>query len=67
MTVRPGDLIIGDCDGVVVVPKEQEDDVITKARAKFEKEQHIAELLKQGKTSLEIYGFDSLIEKLSAL
>lgn len=67
VTVRPGDLIIGDCDGIVVVPKEQEDDVIAKAKAKFEKEQHIVELLKQGKTSLEIYGFDSLIEKLSAL
>ncbi|MBR3356689.1 MAG: 4-carboxy-4-hydroxy-2-oxoadipate aldolase/oxaloacetate decarboxylase [Solobacterium sp.] len=67
VTVHPGDMIIGDCDGVVVVPKEQEDGVFAKAQAKFEKELHITEALKQGKTSLEIYGFDKLIEKLSAL
>ncbi len=65
--VHPGDLIIGDCDGVVVVPKENEDDVIAKAKAKFEKEEHIVEMLKAGKTTLEIYGFDHLISKLENL
>lgn len=65
--VNPGDMIIGDCDGVVVVPKENEDEVIAKAKAKFEKEEHIVELLKAGKTTLEIYGFDSLISKLENL
>lgn len=64
VTVRPGDIIIGDCDGVVVVPQEAEDEVFEKAKAKFEKEIHIVEQLKQGKTTLEIYGFDKLIEKL---
>lgn len=63
VTVRPGDVIIGDCDGVVVVPKEVEDDVFAKAKAKFEKEKKIVEALYQGKTTLEIYGFDKLIEK----
>ena len=67
ITVHPGDLIVGDCDGVVVVPREQEDEVIRKAQAKFEKEEHIVELLKEGKTTLEIYGFDKLIEKLQAI
>lgn len=64
IVVNPGDMIIGDCDGVVVVPKENEDEVIAKAKAKFEKEEHIIELLKAGKTTLEIYGFDKLISKL---
>lgn len=64
--VNPGDMVIGDCDGVVVVPREYEDEVFTKAKAKFEKETHIVEALKQGKTTLEIYGFDKLIEKLMA-
>ncbi|MCR4952397.1 MAG: 4-carboxy-4-hydroxy-2-oxoadipate aldolase/oxaloacetate decarboxylase [Solobacterium sp.] len=67
VTVHPGDMIIGDCDGVVVVPKEDEDTVFAKAQAKFEKEVHIAEELRKGATSLELYGFDKLIEKLSAL
>ncbi len=64
--VNPGDIIIGDCDGVVVVPQECEDEVFAKAKAKFEKETHIVEALKQGRTTLEIYGFDKLIEKLQA-
>ena len=62
--VHPGDLILGDCDGVVVVPQAQEDEVFAKAEAKFEKEKHIVEQLLAGKTTLEIYGFDTLIEKL---
>ena len=62
--VNPGDIILGDCDGVVVVPQEQEDEVFEKALAKYEKEQHIVEQLFAGKTTLEIYGFDKLIEKL---
>ena len=62
--VHPGDMILGDCDGVVVVRRTQEDEVFEKALAKFEKEQHIVEQLLAGKTTLEIYGFDKLIEKL---
>ena len=60
VTVRcyPGDIVLGDCDGVVVVPQA--------AEAKFEKEEHLVEMLKAGKTTLEIYGFDQLIEKLKA-
>ena len=65
--VNPGDIVLGDCDGVVVVPQEEEDRVFQGALAKFEKEQHIVELLKEGKTTLEVYGFDKLIEKLKAM
>ena len=65
--VNPGDIILGDCDGVVVVPQDKEDEVFAAAQAKFEKEEHLVELLKAGKTTLEIYGFDKLIEKLEAL
>lgn len=63
--VQPGDLIVGDCDGVVVIPQDHEDEVIEQACSKFDKEQKIVEQLKQGKTTLEIYGFDRLIQKLS--
>lgn len=61
ISVRPGDIVFGDCDGVVVVPKEDEDEVFQKAERKYEKEQHIVEDLLNGKTTLEIYGFDKLI------
>lgn len=62
ITVCPGDIVLGDCDGIVVIPREQEDEVFAKALAKFEKEEHILAQLKEGKTTLEIYGFDRLIE-----
>ena len=60
--VRPGDIIFGDCDGVVVIPQEQEDEVFEKALDKFEHEKEIVQELEAGKTTLEIYGFDKLIE-----
>ena len=65
--VNPDDIVLGDCYGVVVVPQEKEDEVFYAAQAKFEKEEHLVELLKAGKSTLEIYGFDKLIEKLEAL
>ena len=48
-------------------PQAAEDEVFAKAEAKFEKEEHLVEMLKAGKTTLEIYGFDNLIEKLKAI
>ena len=65
--VNPGDIIAGDCDGVVVVKPEDEDEVFAKALAKFEKENKIVEQLKAGMTTLEIYGFNELIDKLSKI
>ena len=62
--VHDGDIVLGDCDGVVVVPREHEDEVFERALVKYEKEKHIVEQLLAGKTTLEIYGFDKLIEKL---
>ncbi len=63
VTVRPGDIIVGDRDGVVVVAQDKAGDVLERALAIFEKEIKIVEMLRQGKTTLEIYGFDRLLEK----
>ncbi len=61
--VHTGDIIFGDCDGVVVIPQDVEDEVFTAANKKYEKEQEILKMLENGMTTLEIYGFDKLIEK----
>lgn len=60
--VKPGDIIFGDCDGVVVIPQEHEDEVLKKALDKYDHEQEIIKELEAGKTTLEIYGFDKIIE-----
>ncbi|MCO5949358.1 4-carboxy-4-hydroxy-2-oxoadipate aldolase/oxaloacetate decarboxylase [Mucilaginibacter flavidus] len=56
--VNPGDIIVGDRDGVVVVPHEQAQDVIEKATAREMKEANVRKELLEGKTSLQIYGWD---------
>ena len=61
--VNPGDIIFGDCDGVVVVPKEHEDAVFAKALAKFDYEIGVREKLLSGMSTMEVYGFDKLVEK----
>ena len=65
VTVRPGDVVLGDCDGVVVVPREVEDVVFAAAQDKFDHELSYVELLKAGANTLEMYGFDTLIERMS--
>ncbi|MFT4415445.1 RraA family protein [Fredinandcohnia humi] len=37
-SINPGDLIVGDADGVVVIPKSIENDVLSKAKEKLEKD-----------------------------
>lgn len=45
VTVHPGDLIVGDVDGVVVVPQTNEESILAKAMEKMEKDQKRAALL----------------------
>jgi 4-hydroxy-4-methyl-2-oxoglutarate aldolase len=63
VVVKPGDIVIGDRDGVVVVPREKAGEVLERARDIAAREVKIREMLRQGKTTLEIYGFDKLIEQ----
>jgi 4-hydroxy-4-methyl-2-oxoglutarate aldolase len=51
--VRPGDWIVGDRDGVMVVPADRLSEVIKAARERFAKEARIAELVRSGLTVME--------------
>ena len=62
VSVKPGDIIFGDCDGVVVVPQENEDEVFSKALRKFDYEIEVREKLLSGMSTMEVYGFDKLVE-----
>jgi 4-hydroxy-4-methyl-2-oxoglutarate aldolase len=61
--ISPGDLIFGDRDGVVVVSREEAEDVLEKSLAREEKEKKIKERLRKGESTLDIYGFSDLLEK----
>lgn len=56
--IRPGDIIVGDRDGVVVVPHERIADTIEKTKAREAREEWVRAQLREGKTSLQIYGWE---------
>lgn len=55
--VRPGDLVFGDADGVVVTAAARVDEVIARAVAGVERETVVRRLLEDGQTTMDIYGF----------
>ncbi len=55
--VNPGDIIVGDSDGVVRIAKENAAEVLEKAKAKKAKETELKPLLAAGKTTVELLGF----------
>lgn len=56
--IYPGDIILGDRDGVVVVPYDRIEDAIEKATAREAREEAVRVQLRRGKTSIQIYGWD---------
>lgn len=56
--IHPGDIVVGDRDGVVVVPQHRVAEAIEKAAAREAKEERVRAQLRQGKTSIQIYGWD---------
>lgn len=55
VTVNPGDVVVGDRDGVVVVPAGHAEMVLIKAEQKNRNEQEVRRLLIAGKSTLEIF------------
>lgn len=56
--INPGDLVIGDGDGVVVIPRQQVADAIAASHAREAREAEMMEVLRTGKTTVEIYGWE---------
>lgn len=56
VVVRPGDLVVGDLDGVVIVPAENAAAVIVEAQARVEREAAILRALEGGARTLDLLG-----------
>jgi len=55
VSIEPGDLIVGDADGVVVVPRAVEDEALTHAFAKVTGEDHTRDELAAGASLKEVF------------
>lgn len=53
--VSPGDLVVGDRDGVVVVPRAIEDEVLERALAKVAAENEVLKAIENGMSSTEAF------------
>ncbi|MEX3859945.1 4-carboxy-4-hydroxy-2-oxoadipate aldolase/oxaloacetate decarboxylase [Paraburkholderia sp. BR10923] len=56
-TIEPGDLIVGDRDGVVAVPRARASEVVAKAAQREIDEAAICKRIEAGETTMQIYGF----------
>jgi 4-hydroxy-4-methyl-2-oxoglutarate aldolase len=61
--VNPGDLILGDDDGLVVVSQDKAAEVIEKAMEREKKEKLIIDDLKKGKTTLELLSLNKVLKE----
>jgi 4-hydroxy-4-methyl-2-oxoglutarate aldolase len=62
--VRPGDVIVADADGVVVIKRENAAEVARLAGERFAKEQKTRERLKAGELGVDFYGLRAKLAEL---
>jgi regulator of RNase E activity RraA len=63
---RPGDPVIADGSGVVIIAKEKEEEVVTAAEAVYQKEQEMADGIRKGYSGLEMLeklGYEQMLNK----
>jgi len=58
ITVCAGDLVVGDNDGVVVIPHARIAEVIERAEQRERDEEHIVQRIRAGESTLAIYGWE---------
>jgi 4-hydroxy-4-methyl-2-oxoglutarate aldolase len=57
LTVHAGDLVVGDTDGVVVIPRARAAEVVQAAQSREAKEAAVLERLRAGERTIELYNF----------
>jgi 4-hydroxy-4-methyl-2-oxoglutarate aldolase len=62
--VHPGDVIVGDADGVVVVPRANAADVLKVAQMRLAKESDTRERLRRGELGVDFYGLRAKLKEL---
>lgn len=65
--VRPGDLVVADGDGVLVLPRQHAADVVSAAHAKMRKEDEIAQAIAQGQAVWDLSGASAAYARLGVV
>ena len=63
---HPGDLVIADGSGVVIIPREKEEEVVTAAETLYQKEQEMADGIRKGYSGMEMLeklGYEQMLNK----
>ncbi|HLN86084.1 MAG TPA: RraA family protein [Candidatus Limnocylindrales bacterium] len=63
---HPGDLVLADGSGVIIIPKEKENEVVTAAAEIYAKEQEMADGIRKGYSGLEMLeklGYEQMLNK----
>lgn len=63
--VRPGDVVMGDRSGVVIIPQEKLKDILKKAEQLFEKEENMIADIKSGMSIVEVdkkYNYEKMLK-----
>ncbi|MHA7685721.1 4-carboxy-4-hydroxy-2-oxoadipate aldolase/oxaloacetate decarboxylase [Cupriavidus sp. PET2-C1] len=64
VVIRPGDIIVGDRDGLVVVAPEEATSALESARAREAKEDEFRSAVERGVSTAELLGLSSTLERL---
>lgn len=61
--VNPGDIILGDDDGIVVIPLHSAQEILEKSDLRVAKEAKTMEKIQQGHSIFDIYGYSKVLER----
>lgn len=67
VAVRPGDIVVADDDGVVVIPPENAEAVLAGAKARQEREEAMLRRIRSGERMFDMMGFAGIFERLGCV
>lgn len=67
VVVNPGDYILGDDDGVVLIKKENVKEVIKESKLRDEKESVVMDRIKKGESLFDIYNYQKKFDELNII
>lgn len=62
--INPGDIVLGDADGVVVVPQAEAGEVLKAAQERTKKEEEVMRRLRAGESLFDIYHYQKVLDAL---